>query len=114
MGWCCGVCSFLRSHVVSLSGIPHRSWLCASACFLQKPEQVLYPLWVGEKLWKASQAAVRSEVLSARGVVDWAFHDDVFYALDWLATWAGNLFRCVLGEEALGVFSDQSMPFYDL
>jgi hypothetical protein len=40
-------------------------------------------------------------------------HDDMLDGLKWLAAWASNLFRGVLQEEALCVFTNEGVPCYD-
>jgi len=64
---------------------------------------------VVEKLLDVSEAAVNREVLSARVVVERTGHEHMLNGLDRLATWAGDLLRCVIREEALRVRSYESM-----
>jgi hypothetical protein len=42
-------------------------------------------------------------MLAPHGGVYKAVKQYVLYGLDWLVTWAGHLFRCVLGKEPLCV-----------
>jgi len=52
-------------------------------------------------------------VFTARGVVSGAVHEDVFDRLDRFAALAGDLIRCVLGEEALGVCANEGVSCDD-
>jgi hypothetical protein len=54
-------------------------------------------------LREVSGTAVCSKVLTARGGVNGAVEQYMLYSLDGLATWAGHLFRRVLGKEPLSV-----------
>jgi len=60
-----------------------------------------------------SEVAVGSEVLSARGGVSWAVHEDVLDGLNQLATLASDLLRCVLWEKALSKRPDECVTCDD-
>jgi len=89
--------------------IPNRPRFRAGACFFQEAKSPEDSCPTLEKLWERWSAAVRSEVLAARGGVERAFEQHVLDGLDRSAARACDLVWGVLWVEALGVLPDEGM-----
>jgi hypothetical protein len=103
------VYEYVFRRVQPLSWIPCFPWFSTGTCLFEELEQQEDALWVREHLWGVLEAAVGSKMLSACCGVLGAVPEDMLNRLDGYPALACDFGCGVLGVEALGVHSGESV-----